>query len=255
MKTAREYLEAILVAVLLALFAKAFLFEAFEIPSSSMETTLLPGDHVLVNKFLYGKHEGPWRRILPHRDLSLGDVAVFRSPETPEVDLIKRVTGLSGDLIELQDKALRRNGRPVPEPWAIHRDERVYTRESGAPDAVRRRDDFGPFEVPRASFFAMGDNRDESRDSRAWGVVDLGLLRGRAVLVYWSYDTGAAPRFTGRAAGLRRLLDTALNFPKRTRWGRSFLLVTARETNPGRNSEPGVSRSPETPRGKQRRGA
>lgn len=250
MKTAREYLEAILVAVLLALFAKAFLFEAFEIPSSSMETTLLPGDHVLVNKFLYGKHEGPWRGLLPHREIALGDVAVFRSPENPDVDLIKRVTGLPGDLIEVRNKALRRNGGAVAEPWAIHRDERVYTRESGAPDAVRRRDDFGPFEVPHGSFFAMGDNRDESRDSRAWGVVDLGLLRGRAVLVYWSYDTGAAPRFTGRAAGLRRLLDTALNFPKRTRWGRSFLLVTAQETNPGRNSDLGNSRSPEPQPGK-----
>ncbi len=221
----REYLEAILVAVLLALFAKAFLFEAFEIPSSSMETTLLPGDHVLVNKFVYGKHDGPWRRLLPHRDLALEDVAVFRSPETPAIDLIKRVTGLPGDRVEVKDKALHRNGEAVAEPWAIHRDPRVYTRESGAPDAVRRRDDFGPFDVPRESFFAMGDNRDESQDSRAWGAVEQGLLRGRAVLVYWSYDTEAAPRFTGRAAGLRRLLDTALNFPKRTRWGRSFHLV------------------------------
>jgi signal peptidase I len=221
-----ESYEAVVTAVLFALFFRTFVFQMFEIPSGSMEDNLLIGDHILVNKFVYGPHRGPWARLLPHRDVGNGDVIVFRYPEDPERDFIKRVMGRPGDEVRIQDKVVFRDGRRLDETYTVHRDPEVFSRAMDVPDSVRRRDDFGPFRVPRDGFFVMGDNRDNSQDSRFWGVVPKSHLRGRALAVYWSYDAAATPRrFTGRAAGLRSLLDTALHFFTRTRWGRSFRLV------------------------------
>lgn len=220
---AAEYLEAILVAVLLALFAKAFVFEAFEIPSSSMEATLLPGDHVLVDKFAHAPHAGPWSALLPYRSVERAEVLVFRYPEDPSRDFVKRVVGLPGDVLAMDRKVLVRDRAPVPEPWAIHKDSEVYPAGSGAPEALLSRDGFGPLAVPPGSLFMLGDNRDDSRDSRFWGPLPAHLVKGRAVLVYWSF----APerRFTGRGAGLRRLVDTAIHFFGRTRWDRTLRRV------------------------------
>src|SRR5664280_1921212 len=168
-----------------------------------MEDTVLTGDYVLVNKFAYGAHEGPWRRVLPYRDLTRGDIVVFRSPPDPERDFVKRVVGLPGDRVAVEAKSLVVNGLAVTEPYVV------------------RRDRFGPIELEERRFFALGDNRDESQDSRFWGSVPLAHLEGRAVAVLWSVREG--PRsFSGRGAALRRLIDTALNFLSRTRWERSF---------------------------------
>ncbi len=204
---AAEYAEAILVAVLLALFAKAFVFEAFEIPTASMDPTLLPGDHVLVDKFVHAPHAGPWAALLPYRDVARGEVLVFRDPEDPPRDLIKRVVGVPGDTLSLERKVL-------------FRDPEVYGADSGAPAALRQRDGFAPLSLGPGSLFLMGDNRDDSRDSRYWGPLPGRLVKGRAVLVYWSYAQERA--FTGRGAGLRRLVDTAIHFFDRTRWGRTL---------------------------------
>jgi len=214
-----ETAEAVLVAAALALYFKGFVFQAFHVPSSSMEDTVLTGDYVLVNKFAYGPHRGPWGRVLPYRDLSRGDVVVFRYPPDPDRDFIKRAVALAGDRVEIEAKTLRLNGFPVAEPYAVHRDEATYGRD--APASLLRRDRFGPLAVVAGHFFAMGDNRDESQDSRFWGPAPLAHLEGRAVSVLWSVREG--PRaFTGRGAALRRLLDTALHFLSRTRWERSF---------------------------------
>ena len=221
--TVREYLEAILVAVILALFAKAFVVEAFQIPSASMEDTLLVGDHVLVDKFVYGPHRGPWGRLLPYADVARGDVVVFRSPEEPGRDFVKRAVALGGETVQVEDKRLLVDGTEPAEPYASHRDPALLTGPD-VPVTLRGRDAYGPFLVPRGTFFAMGDNRDDSRDSRFWGPAPLDGVKGRAVLVYWSYDAGGAS-FTGRGAGVRRLLDTALHFFARSRWRRSFRAV------------------------------
>jgi len=214
-----ETAEAVLVAAALALYFKGFVFQAFHVPSSSMEDTVLTGDYVLVNKFAYGPHRGPWGRVLPYRDLTRGDVVVFRYPPDPGRDFIKRAVALAGDRVEIEAKTLRLNGFPVAEPYAVHRDEATYGRD--APASLLRRDRFGPLAVVAGHFFAMGDNRDESQDSRFWGPAPLAHLEGRAVSVLWSVREG--PRaFTGRGAALRRLLDTALHFLSRTRWERSF---------------------------------
>lgn len=219
--SACEYLEAILVAVLLAVFTRAFVFQAFEIPSGSMEETLLVGDHVLVNKFVHARSSGPWRALLPYAEVETGEVIVFRSPERPDLDLVKRVVGRPGDTLRIEGKSLIRNGRKAEEPWALFREPPPPGPWLAAPE--RPREGMPERRVPDGSLFVMGDNRDDSRDSRFWGPVPRGLVRGRTVLVYWSRraEPGGAPRTTG----LSRLLDAALDFPRRTRWSRSFRLV------------------------------
>jgi signal peptidase I len=210
----KDYLEAILVAVLLALFAKAYVFEAFEIPTGSMEPGLLVGDHVLVDKLRYAPHRGPWRVLLPYRDVARGDVFVFRGTEEPGKDFIKRAVAVGGDTVAMEEKRLLVNGASVAEPWAVHRDPRTLPSR----DALR------PLRVPDGSVFALGDNRDDSRDSRWIGPVPLDAVKGRALLVYWSYDEPERT-FTGRAAALRRALSTAVHFAARTRWDRTFRIV------------------------------
>ena len=214
-----EAAEAVLVAAALALTFKGFVFQIYHVPSASMEDTVLVGDYVLVNKFAYGAHEGPWGRVLPYRDLARGDVVVFRYPPDPERDFVKRVVGLPGDRVTVEAKSLAVNGGVVAEPYAVHRDARTFGAE--APPALERRDRLGPIGVEERRFFALGDNRDESQDSRFWGSVPLAHLEGRVVVVLWSVREG--PRsFSGRGAALRRLIDTALNFLSRARWERSF---------------------------------
>jgi signal peptidase I len=220
----REYAEAVLVAVLLSLFFRTFVFQLYEIPSPSMEPNLLPGDHLVVNKFVYGPHRGPWAALLPHRDLARGDVFVFRFPPDPSRDFIKRAIGLAGETVTLARKRVSVDGVPLVEPYAVFRDADVVSDDPDAPASVRRRD-HGRTEVPAGAAFAMGDNRDDSHDSRFWGPVPITHLRGRAVLVFWSRDPTGDAAFRGRGAGLRRALDTALHFFKRTRWERTFRLV------------------------------
>ncbi|MFI5120788.1 MAG: signal peptidase I [Thermoanaerobaculia bacterium] len=214
-----ETTEAVLVAAALALTFKGFVFQIYHVPSSSMEDTILTGDYVLVNKFAYGPHQGPWARLLPYRNLTRGDVVVFRYPPDPGRDLIKRAVAVAGDRIEAEAKVLRVNGAKPSEPYAVHRDATTFG--TGAPPSLLRRDGFGPLAIQAGRFFAMGDNRDDSQDSRFFGPVPLSNLEGRAVSVLWSIHE--SPRaFTGRGAPLRRFLDTALNFLSRTRWKRSF---------------------------------
>ena len=221
--TFREYAEAALVAVLLAFFAKAYAFEAFEIPSGSMEDGLLVGDHVLVDKLAYAPHRGPWRHLLPYREVSRGDVFVFRGVEEPSKDFIKRAVAVGGDVVGMERKRLLVNGVPAVEPYVVHRDPRVLSGDD-VPPGLRARDELAPLAVPPGTVFAMGDNRDDSRDSRFTGPVPLGSVKGRALLVYWSF---ASPEtaVTGRAAPLRKALTTALHFFTRTRWERSFRVV------------------------------
>ena len=216
LSTACAYAEAILVAVLLALFARAHLFEAFEIPSGSMEETLLVGDHLVVDKAAYAPHRGPWRFLLPYREVSHGDVVVFRSPEEPEKDLVKRAIGLPGDSLRLSGNRLYRNGDRVEEPYAIYRNGPAPPGPGPAPEA------WEPVMVPRGTFVALGDNRDDSRDSRTWGPVPFGQVKGRALFVYWSRKQGERARFTGRGAEVRRFLDGAVHFFEQTRWARTF---------------------------------
>jgi len=214
-----ETAEAVLVAAALALFVKAFVFQIFHVPTSSMEETVLAGDRIVVDKVAYAPHAGPWARLLPYRTLARGDVVVFRDPRDASRDLLKRVVGTPGDVVEQRAKELRVNGFARAEPFVVHRDASTYGAD--APPTLARRDSFGPVAVPAGAFFAMGDNRDDSQDSRFWGPAPVPSLEGRAVCVLWSWAPPART-FSGRGATLRRMIDTALHFFGRTRWERSF---------------------------------
>ena len=184
----RENIEAIVIAVILALFIRTFIVQAFKIPSGSMKNTLLIGDHILVNKFIYGVKipftDG--KTLIPVSDPERRDIVVFKYPEDPDKDFIKRVVGVAGDTIEIKNKQLFVNGElQDDEPYAIHQDGRIIPRQ------FSQRDNFGPITVPAHSLFVMGDNRDNSHDSRFWGVVDLKAIKGKAFIIYWSWNSDA----------------------------------------------------------------
>jgi signal peptidase I len=225
----REYLEAFLIAVIFATFARTFVVQAFKIPSGSMEQNLLIGDHILVNKFAYGPTLFPLeRRLLPARSVHRGDIVVFKWPKDPERDFIKRCMGLPGDTIEVVDKRLFVNGRPVhDESYTYHTDDHVYPRSPFPGDPWRSRDNFGPRVVPKGSYFCMGDNRDNSNDSRFWGEVPEANVKGRAFMVYWSFDTGEAeiPESPSLGGKLHQIAQVGLKFFARTRWARTFRIV------------------------------
>lgn len=183
--TWREYAEALLMAVLLALFIRTFVVQAFKIPSGSMLPTLQIGDHLLVNKFIYGiRIPFLGTRVFEFRHPQHGDVIVFIYPQDETKDFIKRVVGVPGDRIEVRNKELYINGQKADDPNA-HFDS------SSPPMARSPRDNFGPFEVPNGQVFVMGDNRDHSHDSRFWGTVKDEEILGKAFILYWSWDSDA----------------------------------------------------------------
>lgn len=179
----REYAEAIIVALILALIIRTFVVQAFKIPSSSMEPTLEVGDHLLVNKFIYGVRNPFTGEVwIDIQDPQRYDVVVFRYPRDPRQDYIKRVIGLPGETVEIRDKTVYIDGRRVDDPRAVFRDDEIL------PPSRQPRDNFGPMTVGPDELFVMGDNRDNSHDSRYWGMVDQGDLRGKAFILYWSWD-------------------------------------------------------------------
>lgn len=179
-----EYTEAIVTALLLALLIRAFVIQAFKIPTGSMTPTLLVGDHILVNKFLYGiKPPFSDEKILVLKKPEREDIIVFKYPEDPKRDFIKRVIAVEGDVIESINKTIYVNGKPVEEPYARHTDN------VSKPRGIEPRDNFGPFVVPKDKYFVMGDNRDQSYDSRYWGYVDARAIKGKAMIIYWSWDS------------------------------------------------------------------
>ncbi len=180
----RENIEAILVAIVLAMFIRTFVVQAFKIPSGSMKQTLQIGDHILVNKFIYGvKIPFIQKTIIPYKNPKQHDIVVFKFPKDPDKDFIKRVIGVAGDVIEIRDKQVFVNKKPVKnQSFAVYTDTYVY------PKKKEPRDNFGPVKVPPKSLFVMGDNRDHSYDSRFWGFVNLKAVKGKAFIIYWSWD-------------------------------------------------------------------
>ena len=179
---ARRNGESLLLAVAVALLVRSSVVEAFWVPSGSMLPTIQIGDHLFVNKLAYGMHLPFIEHELaqwspPHR----GDVVVFTSPVDRRIDLIKRVIAVAGDSVEVRDKHLYINGQEVPDPHASFTDPR--------PRDSTPRDHFGPVTVPPGKFFVMGDNRDQSYDSRYWGFADERDVKGQATFVYWSWDS------------------------------------------------------------------
>ena len=200
----REYVEAIGIAILLALFIRTFVVQAFKIPSGSMLPTLLIGDHLLVNKFIYGiRVPFSGKVLVPLKDPKSGDIIVFKFPKDRSIDYIKRVVGVPGDEIELKNKKLFVNGNPTSDPYAH------YTTTAVLPGSVSPKDNFGPVTVPEGKYFVMGDNRDNSSDSRFWGFVETNDVLGKAMIIYWSWDIDKPLLSIDRFASIRwdRLAD------------------------------------------------
>ncbi|MFH2013099.1 MAG: signal peptidase I [Pseudomonadota bacterium] len=179
----REWVEAIVIAVFLALIIRTFVVQAFKIPSGSMEETLRIGDHILVNKFIYGtKIPFTDTKILTFEKPKRSDIIVFIFPEDREKDFIKRVVGVEGDSVEIINKKVYINGTLFDSPFAMNTDDVIM------PKGIQPRDNYGPVVVPKGSLFVMGDNRDHSYDSRFWGFVKLEDIKGKAFIIYWSWN-------------------------------------------------------------------
>lgn len=219
--TAREYFESIVIAVILALFVRTWIVQAFKIPTGSMEQNLLIGDHLLVNKFRFGPTATDLERaLLPVSDIRRGDVVVFKFPEEPERDFIKRVIGLPGETVELRNQRVYIDGTPLDEPYVFHLQP---PGELGGFSDLDVRVAYGPVTVPADSYFMMGDNRDNSQDSRYWGFLPRSYVKGKALMIYWSYEAGREDyRETGLIGTLKGLGSVAVHFFTRTRWERLF---------------------------------
>ena len=234
--TAREYLESLVVTVILALFGTTFLIQAFKIPSSSMEDTLLIGDHLMVDKVSYAPDF--LARLLPYKDVDRDHIIVFRYPLDPETYFVKRVVGIPGDHIRVEDKQLFRNGVALQEPYAVHKSLRTEDYRDTFPtlpsptafpnwaDQLPTVVKDGELVVPPGHYFVMGDNRDFSSDSRYWGFVPRENIVGNPLVIYWSFETSSEEyRRTGPADYASRMFEILLQFPQKTRWSRLLNLV------------------------------
>ena len=179
----QEYAEAIIIAILIALFIRTFVIQAFKIPSGSMKPTFEIGDHILVNKFIYGiKIPFIRKNIIPVCEPKRGDIVVFIYPEDRSKDFIKRVIAISGDTVEIRNKKIYLNGLPYNDSHGIYTDDFII------PGSIQPRDNFGPVTVRPGTIFVLGDNRDQSYDSRFWGFVDMKDVLGKAFIIYWSWN-------------------------------------------------------------------
>ncbi len=241
--TVSEYLESLLVTVILALFGTSFVVQAFKIPSPSMENTLLVGDHLLVNKFIFGGRGHWYEKLLPYRELQRGDIIVFKFPFQDHPHFVKRVIGLPGDHLKVVDQQVYVNGTALNEPYVVHDPSfgndplnysfppvgnQIYL-SPVQPEWAREIKKYiqgDELVVPAGKYFAMGDNRDHSLDSRYWGFVDRDAIMGRPFLIYWSVDANSSDygesSFGQRVRGV---FDTLLHLPARTRWSRMLHTV------------------------------
>ena len=226
------------ITILILLFGTSTIAQPFVIPTSSMHNTLLTGDHLIVDKLAYAPPGPVSKHLLPYEDVKRGDIIVFRHPTLITVDYVKRVIGLPGDHIKLQNKQVFVNGKPLVEPYTIHLDNFMNYRDNfpaGEPDYIpdpkmlerataMLRDDVvnGELVIPPGNYFAMGDNRDNSLDSRYWGLVPRENIMGKPLIIFWSYD---APTDDLKDYNMHHLVDLGLHFFTKTRWDRTLKLI------------------------------
>jgi signal peptidase I len=216
--TFREYFELIAETAVFVFFVMTFVVQAFQIPTGSMEPTLLIGDFLLVDKFMYTKpSSGLEDKILPRKKLERYDIVVFKYPEDLSKDFVKRVIALEGETVEIKDKQVFVNGEPIPEEYKVHNDSQVHTKNGyyHYDDVIR--DNYGPYVVPEGYCFVMGDNRDNSYDSRYWGSLPIEYIKGRPWVVYFSYE---AEKDAYLKTSARERLKKFVNFIIKARWKR-----------------------------------
>src|ERR1051326_4881710 len=225
------------VTIILLLFATTSLVQEFVIPSASMEHTLLWGDHVLVDKLVYAPDNGPTRHLLPYREVRRGDIIVFRYPMNIKEDYVKRAIGIPGDHIKLVNKQLILNGHAVNEPYVKHIYQNSLPYRDNFPNAppeigvmapalemLEKNVVHGEVVVPPGYIFAMGDNRDDSADSRYWGFVPRENIEGTPLIIYWSFEAPTADLTNGNI-GFDHIFDVITHFFTKTRWNRTFKLI------------------------------
>jgi signal peptidase I len=224
------------VTAILLLFGTTTLVQAYVIPTGSMENTLLVGDHLLVDKLAYAPEGNLSAHLLPYDSLQRGDIIVFRYPVDINQSFVKRLIGLPGDRVRLVNKQLVLNGKAVAEPYVYHGTDYIDSFRDNFPgppnvrvvpaalDMLAHHVENGEIVVPPGSYFAMGDNRDFSLDSRYWGFVPRANIIGKPWLIYWSYQA-PTDDFTETGFGLRHVADMLLHFPSKTRWDRSFRVI------------------------------
>jgi signal peptidase I len=223
------------VTIVLLLFGTTTLVQAFVIPTGSMEDTLLIGDHLLVDKLSYAPDGFLSKYALPYQPIKRGDIIVFRYPMDVSQTYVKRVVGVPGDRISIQNKDLYRNGEKIEEPYVYHKTDYIDSyrdnfpsepnaRISDAAQAMLEKSVNGEVVVPPGHFFAMGDNRDSSSDSRYWGFVPRENIIGKPLIIYWSYDA-PTERLASSSISIDHVVDLAQNFFTKTRWRRTFRLV------------------------------
>ncbi len=241
----RDYFETIVICVIFVVFARAFVFQQSKIPTGSMIPTLLIGDYIMVNKFIYAPKTTEFEvSVLPARDIHRGDIVVFKYPEEPEKDYIKRVIGLPGEFLEIRDKHVHINGVPLEEPYKAHESDLkpeswARIREGEAPlsaaeyaprrwqNQVGNGVDFGPILIPEGHYFCMGDNRDNSKDSRSWGTVPRENIKGKAFIIWWSFS-GEENDYTrtGVVERTRSIVNKMIHFFSKSRYRRCLKFIT-----------------------------
>ena len=241
----RDYFETIVICVIFVIFARAFVFQQSKIPTGSMIPTLLIGDYIMVDKFIYAPTPtGLESRFLPVRDIRRGDIIVFKYPEEPEKDYIKRVIGLPGEFLEIRSKTVHINGISLEEPYKAHESDLkpeswARIREGEAPlsaaEFAQRRwqnqvgngIDFGPILIPEGHYFCMGDNRDNSKDSRSWGTVPRENIKGKAFIIWWSFS-GEENDYTrtGVIERARSIFTKLIYFIPKSRYKRCLKFIT-----------------------------
>jgi signal peptidase I len=220
---AREWIESLVFSLIFVFFFTNFIAQATQVPTESMKPTILVGDHFFLDKFAFpANYPAFMTKILPTRHIERGNIVAFKSPENPKIPFIKRVIGLPGETMEIRDKVVYINGKMLEEPYKYFIDSNTYERGSGIPRDYIIRDNYGPLKIPANSYFMMGDNRDNSNDSRYWGVVNGNNIIGKPLFIYWSYEADPYdPRSKSILEHIQEYGSVAINFFSKTRWSRT----------------------------------
>lgn len=221
--TFREYFELIAETAVFVFFVMTFVVQAFQIPTGSMEPTLLVGDFLLVDKLAYSRPYYSWEeKLLPRKKLERHDIVVFKYPDDLSKDFVKRVIALEGEKVEIKNKQVYVNGQPISEKYKVHNDSRIYTKNGYYHYDEFIRDNYGPVVVPKGCCFVMGDNRDNSWDSRYWGFLTLNYIKGRPWIIYFSYK---AEKDAYLKTSPKERIRKFVRFIIKARWRRIFHII------------------------------
>src|SRR5262245_6115801 len=223
----REWIESLAGTIIFVVVFTSLIAQATQVPTESMKPTILVGDHFFLDKISFpGNFPAFMRPYLPHRTIRHGDIIAFKSPVDQNIPFVKRVIGVPGDTVEIRSKTLYLNGEKLDEPYKIHIDPEIYKNDTWNPQELVIRDNYGPQVVPPDKFLVLGDNRDNSQDSRYWGYVDRDAIIGKPLFVYWSYESDPyQPGERSFREWIQGYVSVAIHFFGRTRWFRIGTLV------------------------------